>query len=133
MAKERSFAGHERRRKPGIATAFPGRNESLAAESERRRKPRIATPFPAIVRGVNEAGEAFEVESVLDNISSGGLYVRLGQRVKKKTKLEFFIRMSAAANAGAAMVQARGIVLRVEARPAGLFGLAVKLTHHRFT
>ena len=104
----------------------------LGAGSERRRKPRIATPFPTIVRGVNAAGEAFEVESVLDNLSSGGLYVTLGQRVTKKTKLEFLIRMSAAANAGAATVHARGVVLRVEARPAGLFGLAVKLTHHRF-
>jgi len=85
------------------------------------------------VRGVNAAGEAFEVESVLDNLSSGGLYLRLAQRVKKRTKLEFLIRMSAAAHADAATVQARGVVLRVEARPAGLFGLAVKLTRHRFT
>src|SRR5215510_4570155 len=95
---------------------------SLGAGSERRRKPRIATPFPTIVRGVNAAGEAFEVESVLDNLSSGGLYVRLEQRVKTKTRLEFLIRMSAAAQAGAATVQARGVVLRVEARSAGIFG-----------
>jgi len=106
---------------------------SLAPGSERRRKPRIATPFPTIVRGVNAAGEAFEAESVLDNLSSSGLYVRLGQRVKKRTELEFLIRMSAAAHEGAATVQARGVVLRVEAMPAGLFGLAVKLTRHRFT
>jgi hypothetical protein len=82
---------------------------------------------------VSSAGDAFEVESVLDNLSSGGLYVRLRQRVKKKTKLEFLIRMSAAGHAGGATVQARGVVLRVEKKSAGLFGVAVKLTHHRFT
>jgi len=106
---------------------------NLGARSERRRKTRIATPFPTIVRGVNAAGEAFQVESVLDNLSSSGLHVTLRQRVKKRTKLEFVIRMSAAAHAGAATVLARGVVLRVEERPAGQFGLAVKLTHHRFT
>jgi hypothetical protein len=108
------------------------KNGSLGAGSERRKKPRTTTPFPTIVRGVNVAGEEFEVQSVLDNLSSGGLYIRLGQRVKEKTKLEFLIRMSVAQHADAATVQARGVVLRVDKQSAGVYGLAVKLTHHRF-
>lgn len=110
MSKERSFAGHER-----------------------RRKPRIATPFPTRVRGVNVAGEAFEVESVLDNLSSDGLYLRLGQQVKEKAKLEFLIRMSGVEQQQAPTIQAHGVVLRAEIKPGGIVGLAVKLTHHRFT
>jgi len=110
MSKERSFAGHER-----------------------RRKPRIATPFPTRVRGVNVAGEAFEVESVLDNLSSDGLYLRLGQQVKEKAKLEFSIRMSGVEQQQAPTIQAHGVVLRAEIKPDGIVGLAVKLTHHRFT
>jgi hypothetical protein len=100
---------------------------------ERRRKPRIATPFPTRVRGVNAAGEAFEVESVLDNLSSDGLYLRLAHQVKEKAKLEFLIRMSGAEESQAPTVEARGVVLRAETKPGGIFGLAVKLTHHRFT
>ena len=99
---------------------------------ERRKKPRISTPFPARVRGITSSGEAFEAESVLDNFSSGGLYIRLTQQVAEQAKLQFSIRMVGAANAQAPTVEARGIVLRAEAKPGGILGLAVKLTHHRF-
>jgi hypothetical protein len=109
------------------------KHRNLGTRLERRRKPRIGTPFPTKVRGVNAGGEAFEVESVLDNLSSGGLYIRLGQRVNEKTKLEFLIRMSSPETAQVPTVEARGVVLRAEAKPGGVFGLAVKLTHHRFT
>jgi len=81
---------------------------------------------------MNSSGEAFETESVLDNFSSGGLYIRLTQRVTEQAKLEFLIRMVGGANSQAPMVEARGIVLRAEAKPGGILGLAVKLTHHRF-
>jgi hypothetical protein len=105
---------------------------NLGAGLERRKKPRIAAPFPTRVRGIDSKGEAFEAESVLDNFSAGGLYVRLSQRVKEKAKLEFSIRMAGPESRQAATVKARGIVLRAEAKPGGVFGLAVKLTHHRF-
>src|SRR5215467_9263386 len=104
----------------------------LGARRERRKKPRISTPFPTRVRGTNINGEAFEAESVLDNFSSGGLYLRLSHRVMEQAKLEFLIRMSGLGNGPAPTVEARGIVLRAEAKAGGILGLAVKLTHQRF-
>jgi hypothetical protein len=108
------------------------KDSNLGAMRERRKKPRISTPFPTRVRGTDTRGEAFEAEGVLDNFSSGGLYIRLSQRVMEQAKLEFLIRMSGPANGQAPTVEARGIVLRAEAKPGGILGLAVKLTHHRF-
>jgi len=108
------------------------KDRSVRAGLERRKKPRIATPFPTRVRGIDSKGEAFEAESVLDNFSSEGLYIRVAQRVKEKSKLEFSIRMAGPERSVAATVKARGIVLRAEAKPGGVYGLAVKLTHHRF-
>src|SRR5262245_29330904 len=57
------------------------------AGAERRRHPRLRKPFPATVRGVDAYGESFEADTVLDNLSAGGLYLRLGRCVKQKTKL----------------------------------------------
>jgi len=50
----------------------------------------------------------------------------------EQAKLEFLIRMSGLGNGQAPTVEARGIVLRAEAKPGGILGLAVRLTHHRF-
>ena len=36
---------------------------------ERRSKPRIYIPFPATVQGVDESGNPFEVDTVIDNLS----------------------------------------------------------------
>src|SRR3989442_14633652 len=47
------------------------------AGEERRQKPRIQEPFPAKVRGIDCMGDPFEVEAVLDNVSAGGLYMRM--------------------------------------------------------
>ena len=105
---------------------------SPSRRQERRKKPRISTPFPTRVRGMDSSGEAFEAECVLDNFSSGGLYIRLTQSVMEQAKLELLIRMVRAGNTLAPTVEAQGVVLRAEAKPGGILGLAVKLTHHRF-
>jgi len=101
---------------------------------ERRSFPRIETPLPALVRSVDADDLPFEAHTVVDNFSSGGVYLRLVQRIPQGRRLFVLIRLSADLNDGAAggYVALHGIVLRVEQRPGSAFGTAIKITHHRF-
>src|SRR5262245_2956767 len=96
---------------------------------ERRRTPRIEVPFPALVRGVDVDAQAFETHTVLDNLNSYGLYLRLVQQVALGMRLFVVIRLSVAPNANC--IALRGVVLRMEPRT-GAFGVALGFTHHRF-
>ena len=49
---------------------------------ERRRKPRVAIESPATVRGVDANGQSFEENSMLDNLSAGGLFFQLPRQVE---------------------------------------------------
>jgi hypothetical protein len=101
---------------------------------ERRRFPRIETPFPAAVRRIDANDQRFKEYAVLDNFSSGGLYLRLARRAEQGIRLFVLIRLSVIANAdaSAAYVALHGVVLRAEPRPGGVFGTAIWLTHYRF-
>ena len=103
-------------------------------EVERRRKPRINRPFHAIVRGVNAGGEAFQVATVLDNMSSGGLYLQLDQNVAQGAEISVIIRLSTKAVdlVPVANVAVDGVIARSEARPGGVYGLGILIRNRRF-
>jgi hypothetical protein len=101
---------------------------------ERRHKPRIIEPFFTRVRGIDASGEAFEANTLLDNISASGLYMRLGRQVNPEVRLFVVIHfptcLSGEGVAGRAALL--GIVLRSEPRSGGLWGLAIRFTRYRF-
>lgn len=99
---------------------------------ERRVKPRIQGPISAHVKGAAADGGAFDLEASLDNLSTGGLYVRLDRPVLAAAELSFIIRLPSASGSGAPGMRfaARGVVRRVEACPDGLYGLGVEFTGH---
>jgi hypothetical protein len=101
---------------------------------ERRAWPRIETPFPAAVRSVDINNQAFETYAVLDNFSSGGLYLRLARQVRQGIRLFVLIQLSIIPDVdrSTACIALHGLALRTELRPGGIFGTAIKLTHHRF-
>jgi hypothetical protein len=101
---------------------------------ERRIASRIETPFRAIVRGATLGARRFEEHTVLDNLSSCGLYLRIGRPVRQGSKLFVLIRLSGVGNEGgpAGCIALHGVVLRVEARPGNVFSVAVRFTNHRF-
>ena len=107
---------------------------NMGAESARLHHLRLYEPFPVMVRGVDANGESFEVNTVLDNISAGGLYVRLGRRVELGTRLFAIARLSVTpSEAGPGpRVAIRGVVVRAEPLPDSTWGVALKFTHHRF-
>ena len=108
---------------------------ALAAPNrERRHAPRLAFSFPVAVVGVDAGEGAFDVSTVLDNISAAGLYVKLGRRVEPGTPLLVVVHLCAAGREtlDTARVAINGLVLRSEPQPCGACGLAVKFTSHRF-
>jgi hypothetical protein len=101
---------------------------------DRRTSPRIETPFPAAIRSVDVDAQRFEEYAVLDNFSSGGLYLRLARRVQQGIRLFVLIRLSIAPDDDSltACIALHGVALRVEPRPGGVFGTAIHLAHYRF-
>ena len=101
---------------------------------ERRKKPRIYTPFHARISGVNSSGEAFEASTVLDNMSSGGLYLRVDHDVRQGTNVMVTIRLSTKHLdlVPVANVAVKGVVLRNEEQTNGTYGLGICIQTRRF-
>ena len=103
-------------------------------QAERRIKLRLQGPFPAIVRGVGADGERFETETVLDDLSAGGLHLRLKQPISRGMPLFLVTRLShvKAPEACVPRVAMRVMVLRSELQLDGSFGVAGAILQHRF-
>jgi hypothetical protein len=107
------------------------RGIAIGEEVERRKKPRIYIPFLIRVRGVDAEGKAFTVDTVGNDISTGGLYLQLPFRVNRGEKLFAVIRLSTSRDEDALRVAARGRVVRVEPRPQESYGVAVAFINYR--
>ena len=106
----------------------------MSPNPERRIKPRINLPFAAKVRGVDANGEAFETDSVLDNFSAGGLYLRMRRSLAQGAELLVLVELpnGSANNVGPSQIEAQGVILRAEPQVNGDCGVAVAFTKHRF-
>jgi hypothetical protein len=102
--------------------------------TERRETPRIELPFPAIVRGVDQTGDRFTFETVLDDFSAAGLSLQLMRPVAPGAQLFVIVRLTVAPapKLAAPGVAARGVVVRAELLPGGAWGIALKFTRQRF-
>ncbi|MBI3325996.1 MAG: PilZ domain-containing protein [Nitrospinae bacterium] len=98
---------------------------------EARRDPRLYEPFPVKVRGVDANGDDFDLNTVLDNFSAGGLYLRLPQRLEPGAKVFAVVRLTTQ-DAPGARVAVRGRVRCLEPKPDGGCGVAIQFTRHRF-
>jgi hypothetical protein len=100
---------------------------------ERRSQPRVHEAFPAQVRGVDDAGQGFELETVLDNLSTGGLYMRLPRSVRCGSKLSLVVRFPGLQNGTnfVPLISLKGTVTRAEPQADGRCGLAVVLSTSR--
>ncbi len=100
---------------------------------ERRARPRIYEAFPANVRGVDESGCDFELDTVLDNLSTGGLYLRLPRSIRRGSKLSLLVQFSSIHNGATPTptISLKGTVTRAEPQPDGRCGLAVVVNASR--
>src|SRR5215217_3154339 len=60
---------------------------------ERRAKPRSQKKLTARVWGVDSDDHPFSLDSVLDNISASGLYLRLPRRMKFSASISLAVRL----------------------------------------
>ncbi len=78
----------------------------------------------------------FQFDAVLDNASTGGLYVRLPRRAAVGARLFIVIWLSSAVSPQGQRVRpgvaVRGEVLRSEPQPGGEWGVALEIIQHRF-
>jgi hypothetical protein len=83
---------------------------------------------------VDANGESFETESLLDNFSASGLYLRMTRTVNQGVELLVLVQLPTASfdNAEASQIEARGLILRAEPQADGACGVAVGFTNHRF-
>jgi hypothetical protein len=115
-------------------TGAPLNQQVYNRSSERRQSERIFIPFPAVVEGLDVDGRCFKVNTVLDNLSKGGLYLRLVPCVSVGTQLSIVFRLSGsvASEATSPKVAVRGEVLRVDRKEGGANGIALKYEPARF-
>jgi len=73
------------------------------------------------------SGRAFQYDTVLGDLSAGGLYVRLEREVPISSRLFVVIRFTARLR-----VALSGVVLRREPLGDGRSGVAVRIRPHRF-
>ena len=101
--------------------------------ADRRRKPRTHEPFGARVRGIDGRGDPFDLEAALDNLSAGGLYMRLKRHVEEGLPIFIFLQLATRLMPGSKglRVAAHGRVLRSEPGPDGSCGIAVVFERYR--
>jgi hypothetical protein len=109
----------------GETTNFGSRTQ------ERRQKARISEPFPARIWGVDSGDLPFNVDGVIDNMSSTGLYLKTLRAVRSGSEVKLIVHLLSGPSSGVtASVQGR--VLRSELQTDGRYGLAIAIGRHRF-
>lgn len=99
----------------------------------RRKKTRLSLPLPVTINGADASGKQFMLDTVLENISASGVYLRLSNRPEEGTTLRLLIRFSVSPDTSqAARVAAHGDVIRIEEQKCGSYGVAIRFTNYRF-
>jgi len=95
----------------------------------------MTASYQATVHGINEHGESFRLDTLIENISAGGLFLWLPQCLEQGAALLVVSRMAKPNNGTAAtapLVAMHGVVLRARPLQSGLCGVAMKITRHEF-
>ena len=98
---------------------------------ERRAKLRISEPFPTTVSGVDTSGEAFQIDCVLENMSSTGVYLKLPRRIEEGSEVRMLVMLSSASSSGTGAA-IKGVALRSEPQADKSWGLAVSIRECAF-
>jgi PilZ domain len=105
--------------------------ESWETVLERRVNPRIAEPFPARAWAVDAADEPFNLDCVIDNISSSGIFLRMPREMKLGANISLVVQLLIGPSKGATTA-VYGTVLRDEPNSDGQHGIAISIKKHKF-
>lgn len=98
---------------------------------ERRGKARIREAFPARIWGVDSGDLPFNVDGVVDNISSTGLYMRTPRLVDPGSEVRLIVHLLSGPTSGVT-ASLQGQILRIESQADGRHGLAIAISKHKF-
>jgi hypothetical protein len=104
----------------------------FAFGTERRRHPRISAPFPTQVLVTDANGARCTLEARLHNLSAGGLYLRLAQRLEPGTLVYVVVQYAHPPEGALVHLAMQGVVRRVQPETYGQSGVAVQFTQHQF-
>jgi hypothetical protein len=100
---------------------------------ERRGKPRVVCNYPVIIDGYDVAGNKYNEQANLENLSASGLYMKAYRRVKNGSKLSVTVLLTGeTVGEDTPKIATKGIVVRTEPQIDGTCGIAVKFTNYRF-
>jgi PilZ domain-containing protein len=101
--------------------------------SDRRRSLRASVHYHGRVRTVDVNGDKFKTDVTVDNMSAGGLYLRLPREVRQGSQTCVALRLSTdlADVSRKSVVAMRGVALRGEPKSDGTWGIAVAFTRYR--
>ncbi len=106
-------------------------NDFGKRSQERRHKARIKEQFPARIWGVDSGDLPFNVEGVVDNMSSTGLYLRTARLLDPGIEVKLIVHLLNGPTSGVT-ASVNGRVLRSDERSDGKHGLAIAISRHRF-
>lgn len=92
---------------------------------------RISEPFPTTISGIDSRGESFELDCVLENMSSNGVYLKIPRKLKHGSEVTMMIKLSSVPSSGAGAA-IRGVTVRTEPRGNENWGLAVAINECSF-
>lgn len=99
---------------------------------ERRSSPRVAVEYPVRLKATDIEGQSFREETLLENLSGSGSYLPSKRKLLEGAIVSMAMRLSTAPAGNESMLMAaRGIVMRVESRVDGGYGLAVQFVRRR--
>jgi hypothetical protein len=100
-------------------------------QQELRLSARICTPYPIRLRKLENSGGGCKEDTILNNLSGGGLYVRLKRELKMGAYVSLAVRLSTVLEGPALRLVARGNVIRVEPQTDGSYGTAIEFRRRR--
>jgi len=98
--------------------------------AERRVKPRIRQLFPTRVCGRDGDDRPFDLNVRLENISSGGIFLRIPRLLKPGEELILVVRFSDGHQGATAALRAS--VVRIDPGLEGLNGIAMAIQGYQF-
>jgi hypothetical protein len=91
----------------------------------------LKEPFPARIWGVDSGDLPFNIDCVLENISSTGLYLKMPRPVDIGSEVRLIVHLLSGPSTGATAAL-QGKILRDEVQADGKHGLAIAIDQHKF-
>jgi hypothetical protein len=116
-----------------FGTSFKAEDGIPNVITEQRSSTRIHAAYPARLWGSDRAGQTFKEDTLLENLSGGGVYLRLRKMIQVGSDVVLAARLSTAPvnDVSALRLAARGTVLRIDPQPDGSYGVAIEFKRRR--